>query len=255
VTASLSITVDVDGEAGLPDGGAGYGERLSSRSEREYGLRRGLPRILDVLAAFGAQATFYVPGVVAQRHPDALRAVLAGGHEIGHHGHSHRRPDTLSAGDQRAELVDGLAALAELTDTPIRGYRAPGWELTPATLAALAELGFTHDSSLMADDRPYRVQACGRSLLELPVHWTLDDAPYFERNPDPGTLAEIWLEELRLAIAEARHLSFTLHPEILGRPHRLVVLERLLAAAAATAVPCVTHGAVQSALNRPRRVS
>jgi peptidoglycan-N-acetylglucosamine deacetylase len=221
---TVSITVDVDGEAGLPDGGRAYAQRLTSRSERLYGLRRGLPRVLGALQEASVRATFYVPGVVAQRHPDEIRGLLDAGHALGHHGHTHRRPDTLTAADQRAELEDGLAALADLAGGPVRGYRAPGWELTPVTLRLLAELGFTHDSSLMGDDRPYRVGG----LIELPVHWTLDDAPHFSHTTDPGPLLRCWLAELKCAIAERRLITFTLHPEILGRPHRLPVLRRLL---------------------------
>ena len=234
---TVSITVDVDGESGLPDGGRGHARRLTSRSERLYGLRRGLPRILAAFAGFDIQATFYVPGAVAQRHRDELRTILAGGHELGHHGHAHLRPDELTPAAQRAELVDGLAALGELTGAPVRGYRAPGWELAPATLRALGELGFTHDSSLMGDDRPYLVGG----LVELPVHWTLDDAPHFEHTTDPEPLLRCWLAELACASAERRHVTFTLHPEILGRPHRLVVLERLLEAVRESGATHLTH--------------
>jgi peptidoglycan/xylan/chitin deacetylase (PgdA/CDA1 family) len=224
----VSVTVDVDGEAGLPDGGRGYGQRLSSRSERGYGLARGLPRVLAVLERFGVAATFYVPGVIAQRHRDEIGAILAAGHELGHHGHTHRRPDTLTMADQHAELADGLAALSELAGGPVRGYRAPGWELTPVTLARLGMLGFTHDSSLMGDDRPYPIHSGEHTLIELPVHWTLDDAPHFARTTDPQALLAAWLRELECARRERRHITYTLHPEILGRPHRLDVLTRLL---------------------------
>jgi peptidoglycan-N-acetylglucosamine deacetylase len=223
---TVSITVDVDGEAGLPDGGRAYAQRLTSRSERAYGLRRGLPRLLDVLAEFGVRATFYVPGVVAQRHPDEIRGLLEAGHELGHHGNTHVRQDLLAPAAQRAELEEGLAALGALGGGPVRGYRAPGWELTPATLRALVSLGFSHDSSLMADDRPYVVGG----LVELPVHWTLDDAPHFSHTTDPEPLLRCWLAELACALAEDRHITYTLHPEILGRPYRLDVLRRLLAA-------------------------
>lgn len=229
MTWCVSITVDVDGESGLPDGGRAYEQRLSSRSERLYGLRRGLPRVLGVLDEAGLRATFYVPGVVARRHPDDLRAIVEAGHELGHHGHTHRRPDRLSTREQRGELEEGLAALAQFSDEPVRGYRAPGWELTPATLAALGELGFTHDSSLMGDDRPYRVAAGTAEVVELPVHWSLDDAPYFgAAATDPAALLAVWAAELERARAEQRHLTFTLHPEILGRPHRIGALQRLV---------------------------
>jgi peptidoglycan/xylan/chitin deacetylase (PgdA/CDA1 family) len=239
---AVSITVDVDGEAGLPDGGRAYECRLSSRSERAYGLRRGLPRVLEALHAAGARATFYVPGLVARRHPDEIRAVVEAGHELGHHGHTHRRPDRLSAREQRAELEEGLAALAATGGAAVRGYRAPGWELTPVTLAALGELGFTHDSSLMGDDRPYRVAAGAAELVELPVHWSLDDVPYFEEATDPSGLLAVWTSELERAVEEGRHVTFTLHPEVLGRPHRIAVLQRLLERIAAAGATPVTHG-------------
>ncbi|HEX8101234.1 MAG TPA: polysaccharide deacetylase family protein, partial [Solirubrobacteraceae bacterium] len=162
--AGVSVTVDVDGEAGLPDGGRGHAGRLTSRSERVYGIARGLPRILRLLAEHGVDATFYVPGVTAQRHPDAVAAILAGGHEIGHHGHHHLRTDTLAARAERTELLDGLDALHAAGAPRPRAYRSPGWELTPVTLAALGELGFEADSSLMGDDRPYALAAGGATL-------------------------------------------------------------------------------------------
>jgi peptidoglycan/xylan/chitin deacetylase (PgdA/CDA1 family) len=237
----VSVTVDVDGELGLPGGGRGFGARLSSRSERSYGLRRGLPRVLELFARFGVSATFYVPGVIAQRHRDEISAIVAAGHELGHHGHTHRRPDTLAGREQHAELADGLAALGELAGAPVRGYRAPGWELTPVTLERLGPLGFTHDSSLMSDDRPYRIASGQHTLIELPVHWSLDDAPYFRHATDPAGLLAVWLAELRHARAEQRQLTLTLHPEILGRPHRLDCLSTILDELRHTDTTTLTH--------------
>jgi peptidoglycan/xylan/chitin deacetylase (PgdA/CDA1 family) len=233
VTPLVAVTVDVDGEAGLPDGGRGYGQRLSSRSERAYGLRRGLPRILALLAGEGVEATFFIPGVTAERHPDELRPIAAAGHEVGHHGHAHRRLDGMSDAEQRADLEDGVAAIRALTGAAPLGYRAPCWELTPLTLRLLGERDFAYDSSLMGDDRPYRVRAGPRELVELPVHWSLDDAPHFASTTDPSGLAEAWCGELALAAREDRPVTFTLHPDILGRPHRLDVLRRLVDAARA----------------------
>jgi peptidoglycan-N-acetylglucosamine deacetylase len=238
VTFSASITVDVDGVTGLPDGGRGSEQRLTSRSERLYGITRGLPRILDVLDAHSTPATFYVPGVVAEQHAAAIREVLARGHEVGHHGHTHRRPDSLGDDEQRAEVERGMAALTAVTGRRPRAYRAPEWELAPATLAALAAQSFTLDSSLMADDRPYRLDV---GLLELPVHWSLDDAPYFERAADPAGLVRIWALEAAAAARERRHVTFTLHPEILGRPHRIGALDAIVRRVIALGGQLVTH--------------
>ena len=245
---AVSVTVDVDGCYGLPGGGRGWERRLTPRSERLYGLTRGLPRILAVLERAGVSGTFYVPGAVAADHPESLDAIVVGGHEVGHHGHRHLRPDEVGEGLQLEELQSGLAALDAVSPA---GYRAPGWELTPTTLRALGELGFTHDSSLMGDDRPYPVRAERRALWELPVHWSLDDAPHFAGGGDPAVLAEIWHAELRSAETEGRHITFTLHPEILGRPHRVGILERLIEDAQARGAWLAPHAAVVGQLPPP----
>lgn len=246
--AQLSITVDVDGAAGLPGGGAGYEHRLSSWSERTYGLARGLPRILEVLDEFGVRATFYVPGITAERHPEEIAALAATRHELGHHGHTHRRPDELDEDMQLWEIAEGTSALEAITGRALAGYRAPGWELTAATLAGLADAGFAFDSSLMGDDRPYVIDAGGRPLVELPVHWALDDAPHFKHTTDVAGLLAVWIAELWAARREERHTTVTCHPEILGRAHRLDVLRRLLDAAAGQQIECVVHGDVARAM-------
>jgi peptidoglycan/xylan/chitin deacetylase (PgdA/CDA1 family) len=248
MAAKLSITVDVDGAAGLPGGGAGFEHRLSCWSERTYGLTAGLPRILDVLDEFDVRATFYVPGRTAERHPDEIAALARTAHELGHHGHTHRFPCDLGEAEQRAEVADGSRALEAVTGRAPRGYRAPGWELTRATLDALGAAGFAYDSSLMGDDRPYVVEAAGQRLVELPVHWALDDAPHFAHTTDPAGLLTVWLAELAAAHAEDRHVTVTCHPEILGRAHRVDVLRRLLDAAVADDVAVVTHGEVAAAV-------
>lgn len=125
-THAVSITVDVDGVYGLPHGGEGSASQLSARSERLYGVTRGVPRLLEVLAAAGVAGTFYVPGAVAIDHPATVEAVLDRGHEVAHHGHRHLRPDRLSADEQLRELDEGIAALASIAGSPPTGYRAPG---------------------------------------------------------------------------------------------------------------------------------
>ena len=217
---SVSITVDVDGVAGLACR-PGWPWGLTSRSEHEY-VWRGLERVLGVLDRHDARATFYVPGITVAENPSALRDVLAAGHEIGHHGHAHLPTHTLDAAGERDELERGLSALQDHLDISPRGYRSPGWELTPTTLGLLAGLGFAWDSSLMGDERPYRLG----ELVELPVHWRLDDVPYWLAYRDPREVLAIWTAEFDAADGE--HVTFTIHPEHTGRGHRLSLLDGLL---------------------------
>jgi peptidoglycan-N-acetylglucosamine deacetylase len=216
---TASVTVDVDGLAGLAcrPGGPWEG-RLTSRSEHEF-VWRGLERVVSVLERHGARATFYVPGVTVLERPEVFRA-LAAEHEIAHHGYAHLPTHGLSDAEQRAELERGLEALAAIGVTP-RGYRSPGWELSPHTLAQLPQLGFAYDSSLMGDERPYRLG----ELVELPVHWRLDDVPYFLRHAHPDEVLAVWTAEHDHADG---HITYTIHPEVTGRGHRLTLLDRLL---------------------------
>src|SRR5262249_19208954 len=126
----------------------------------------------------------------------------------------------------------GLGALQRTTGEAPRGSRSPSWELTAETLSLLAEMGFAYDSSRMGDDRPYVEEVDGVSLVELPVHWSLDDFPYYSwqevnRGPmsDPASVSAIWLSEFRAALAEGGHVTYTAHPEVSGRRSRFEVLK------------------------------
>jgi peptidoglycan/xylan/chitin deacetylase (PgdA/CDA1 family) len=228
--AAISLTFDVDAETGWLGEDPAYADRLSTLSEARFGVTRGLPRILDILDRHAVKGTFYVPGHTAELHPDAIRRIADAGHEIGHHGHMHLRSDTATEASQREEIERGLEALAPIA-TPT-GYRSPSWELTPVTLGLLYEHGFTYDSSLMGDDRPYVLEG---GLLELPVHWSLDDWPHLHWKPgrgdaftSPGAFLDTWLRELHSALADGRHLTYTMHPEVIGRGHRARLLEDLI---------------------------
>jgi peptidoglycan-N-acetylglucosamine deacetylase len=243
---TVCLTFDVDAEAGLAAELDAHRERLSTVSEREFSVRRGLPRILGLLGEHGLRATFYVPGATALRHPEAIRAIVDGGHEVGHHGHHHLASHTIDAARQAAEIDEGLAALRPFLDQAI-GYRSPAWELTPATADLLVARGFAYDSSLMGDDRPYWLAAGGTRILELPIHWSLDDYIWFgmgRRTQPTATSAwlEAWTDELASAASDERPTTLTFHPEVMGRGYRAVALGRLLAQLAKAGATVVTHG-------------
>ncbi|MDA0181310.1 polysaccharide deacetylase [Solirubrobacter phytolaccae] len=229
---AISLTFDVDAESGWLGEDPAYKDRLSTLSEARYGITRGLPRILSTLAKHDIKATFYVPGYTAELHRDAIKRIAAEGHEIGHHGYLHLRSDGATEAQQREEIERGTAALVQtIGQTPI-GYRSPSWELTPITLQLLREHGFTYDSSLMGDDRPYLL---GNDLIELPVHWSLDDWPHLHWKPGrgdaftaPEAFLDTWLKEFESAHQERRHLTYTMHPEVIGRGHRIALIDRLI---------------------------
>jgi peptidoglycan/xylan/chitin deacetylase (PgdA/CDA1 family) len=232
---AVSWTFDLDAESGWLGVDPQYARRLSTLSEGRYGAVRGTPRILDLLARQDLRATFFIPGHTADLHPDTVRGIVDAGHEVAHHGHLHLRSDKATAQQQRDEIEQGLAALDKAGAPRPVGYRSTSWELTPETFDLLLEHGFEYDSSCMGDDRPYWESWGGRRILELPVHWSLDDWPRYGWSidnggnmVDPTELYGSWLAEFELAQAERRHVTFTMHPEVIGRGQRYVQWARLV---------------------------
>ncbi len=203
-------------------------------SQGTYGAKVGIELILRVLASKGLKATFFVPGRVAERYPDRVRQILEGGHEVGVHGYTHRSPTNLSRDEEQEELVKALTVLRALGAEPV-GYRSPSWDFSENTLSLLAGAGLTYSSNMMDDIRPYKHP--GWDIVELPVQWMLDDAPHFwfdgvsSWNKKISTTAEvfsIWKEEFLGIDALGGLTVLTCHPQIIGRPGRLRMLDTLL---------------------------
>ncbi len=232
---AVSLTFDVDAESGPLGDGPEYARRLTTLSEGRFGVTRGMPRILALLAEHGIPGTFFVPGWTAEHHDGLIASIVSAGHEVGHHGYIHLRTDKISADEQRDEIEQGFAALAAAGAPRPVGYRSPAWEMTDETFDLLVEHGIAYDSSCMGDDRPY-VQSWARgSILELPVHWSLDDWPRFGYSIDhggnvahPDELLASWTDEYRSARADGRHVTFTMHPEVIGRAYRFARLRALV---------------------------
>jgi peptidoglycan/xylan/chitin deacetylase (PgdA/CDA1 family) len=225
-------------------------------SHAEFGHRVGVPRILALLEREGIPASWFVPGWTLETYPDDTEAILAGGHELATHGWFHEDFSTLARDEQRAILDRSIEAVRRASGAAPKGFRAPYWALGPETLEAVEEAGFVYDSSLQADDfRIYRVRRGDRhsttegstfgvegSLLEVPGYWAMDDWPYFEPGNDgrdglssPSRVLEIWTGELNYAYQHAPDglLTLTMHPECIGRGHRMAMLESFIRTAQA----------------------
>ncbi len=232
---AVSFTFDVDAEAGWLGEGEEYAKRLTILSEGRYGVTRGVPRILQLLEKYNIPCTFFVPGYTAETHTGLVERLLEAGHEVAHHGYLHLRSDKVSPQQQIDEIDKGLDALLKAGADKIVGYRSTSWELTPETFELLIARGFTYDSSCMGDDRPYLETLNGSQILELPVHWSLDDWPRFGWNIDGGgnvadaaEMTSCWLAEFDSAREEKRHTTYTMHPEVIGRAYRLKELEAVI---------------------------
>jgi peptidoglycan/xylan/chitin deacetylase (PgdA/CDA1 family) len=226
----------------------------SKISRGEFGVVAAA-RLLDLLDRYDIKSTWFVPGHTADTYPQALAEVYSRGHEVGHHGYCHENPLGLgSEAEERRILEKGLASLERVTGVRPAGYRSPSWDLSPYSVGLLMEYGFLYDTSLMGNDfTPYWCRTDDRfdlesayqfgravELVELPVTWGLDDFPAFEyvsmpnkiypglRSPDE--VYQLWAGDFDYMQRDVPGGVFTLtmHPQVIGRGHRLLMLERLI---------------------------
>jgi peptidoglycan/xylan/chitin deacetylase (PgdA/CDA1 family) len=250
----------------------------SDISRGEFGPRTAMPRILDLLAAHGVPATFFVPAVTARQFPATVHAAVAAGHEIGSHGDMHERLTGLERADEERVLRRSVEVLEDIAGTRPRGFRAPAWELSPNTIGLLEDLGIEYDSSQFATDfEPYRARRGDRvvdgewapgpesAVWEIPVAWELDDFPAFFLRPPHFTMGRPtedvyrgWVDEYEYALGNAPGGVFTLtmHPEVIGRGPRLAILDRFIEHVSRRAdVGFARMGAVAEALSSDQTTS
>ncbi len=195
-----------------------------------------------------------MPGHTIEAFPAVAERIVAEGHEVGHHGYCHEDPRPLELLEERGILERGITLIEGLTGSSPRGYRCPSGSFSENTLGLLVEYGFSYDSSMMADDfSPYYCRVGHEApvdapyvfglevdLVEVPFSWHLDDHPYFEhvrsrRGINPGLAApsrvyEVWAGDFDYLCHKlgAGVYTLTMHPQVIGRGHRLLMLEKLI---------------------------
>jgi peptidoglycan/xylan/chitin deacetylase (PgdA/CDA1 family) len=234
---AVALSFDVDGETYSLYTGNFSPQQLS---RGDYGPRVGIPRILRLLDKYAIPASFFIPAVSAQLHPEAIDKIIHSSlsHEIGLHGWIHERITTHSPEEERELTHRSFDWWTRRLGRKPVGIRTPAWDFSSVTLDIIRELGLLYDSSLMGDDRPYELLADGQpsGLVELPVEWLLDDYAYYgfdwsthsyHRIGDQSVF-EIYKAEFDLAYEEGTLFLLTMHPFVTGHRSRILMLDRFV---------------------------
>jgi peptidoglycan/xylan/chitin deacetylase (PgdA/CDA1 family) len=232
-----AIALSFDGDHETFELGGG-GRAIGRLAWGEFGRRVGVPRILEVLRRQGVPASFFIPAVCALIDPDETRRIVAAGHEVGMHGWIHENNSLLDAVTERELMLRARDVLASLIDAAPVGFRSANWDLSPNTIAIVAELGLLYDSSLMADEAPYELLLDGKptGIVEIPVEWLRDDAVYLMFNRQPATrpwatpedVFAVFRRELDAAHAEGGLFQLVMHPFVIGYRSRIWILDALI---------------------------
>ncbi|MCB1395957.1 MAG: polysaccharide deacetylase family protein [Rhodobacteraceae bacterium] len=207
-------------------------EPSMQRAKGEFGGRTGIWRLLELFERHDIQATIFTPGRIAELYPDAIIAASEAGHEIADHMWEHQVPKDADV--ERSHLLRAADAIEKLTGKRPVGTRS--WH----TPKLLNELGYIYNSHLTADTLPYYTSAHGGEwLLNLPFHWSVDDAMYFsfawlntdgpaQRITDPDRVLEMWWSAFRQQYDASGYFNICLHPFVSGHAMRIDMLDELI---------------------------
>ena len=161
----------------------------------------GTPRLLKLFDKFGIKTSWFVPGHSIETFPEQTKMMVDAGHEIGLHGHSHENPLSMTPEQEEAILDKCIDLITRISGKPPKGYVAPWWEVSNATIGLLLKHGVIYDHSLSHTDHECYYVRVGDSwtkidyskdagewmkplvrgeeteMVEIPGSWYLDDLP------------------------------------------------------------------------------
>lgn len=246
----LAVSISADFDAHSVWHGTFRTESQTDLSRGEFGAMVGVPRVLQLFEEREITTTWCIPTHTMQTFRSQVDLIAETGHEIAAHGVYHEYVPKLDAGEERRLIELQLKLHDQILGRRPRGYRSPALDITAHTLDLLVEYGFDWDSSLMGRDvTPYHPRIVEEvnlehgnrfgppsRILELPVSWYLDDFPELEMlkgNPlmqDTDTLLRRWTDAFDFAYERCPGgmLAWVLHPQTIGRPANMLLLERFL---------------------------
>ncbi len=229
--------LDQKGKPFAPPGGmtTAYPD-LRHYTLREYGNRVGVFRILGALDRFEVKASFAFNSRLAERYPYLVRRVVERGDEILCHGWD---MDTPHFGGQDREeeaavIARSLEVLREATGQPVTGWISPGKSQSRNTPELLVANGIEYMCDWINDDMPYQFRTQAGETTAMPLSTELEDRFIMMNNlHSESEYADQIIDAFDYLYAEAaeqggRMLALNIHPWLMGQPHRIGKLERVL---------------------------
>ena len=223
---------------GLPDPS---GERPDLRlfTEHDYEPRVGLYRVLDTLDRYGVKASFPTCGRTVERYPEPCAAIVERGHEIAAHAYEHEKMNEFSRREEERIVDRTLGAFQSVLGQVPVGWRSPYYIATVDTVPILVDRGFLWHSDFRNDDLPYFLESDQGSILEIPP--SITDWPHYWSDVraliqsvrgNPRDILSLLRDSFDVLLRESsetpKMLCITLHPQVVGRPDRHIILEGFL---------------------------
>ena len=212
---------------------AGYLDNMAI-SWASYGPKKGIYRILDGFAKHGAKSSMMVNGIIAERHPEAVRAIAQGGHEILSHSYAMDViPVMLSEEDEKKNIERCSKLLSEAAGQPIKGWLSPRGTPSAHSAKFLAQAGYTWHGDVFDSDLPYVQEFDGKKIVAIPLGTDVNDMPFMKFGNPPELMLQSFLQNLEIAREqdEVCIIDVTSHAHIFGRPRGAYYYEKIIQAA------------------------
>jgi peptidoglycan/xylan/chitin deacetylase (PgdA/CDA1 family) len=189
-----------------------------------YGYRRGIWRLMDVLAHAGIKATVFASACIAETAPETLRALAREGHEIAAHGYSqHIIPALLSLDEESGHVARCVDLLSSVIELPPLGWLSPRGTPSANTAQLVAESGMEWFGDVFDRDEPYVLSTPANQIVAIPLKMEVNDLPLHMRHGHPPRVfVDIFndtFDAMYEHYGDGCYLDVTVHAHVFGRPH------------------------------------
>ncbi len=196
-----------------------------------YGPKRGIYRLLDAFQRQGAKASVMVNAVIAERSPEAVKAVADGGHEVLSHSYAMDVvPALLSEEDERKNIERCTTLLERASGQKVVGWLSPRGTSGAQTPRMLAEAGYRWYGDVFDDDLPYVLTFDNRKIVAIPLATDVNDMPFMKYGNAPQMMLNSFEQNVMIARErdELALIDVTNHAHIFGHPRGAYFFEKIV---------------------------
>jgi peptidoglycan/xylan/chitin deacetylase (PgdA/CDA1 family) len=200
-----------------------------------YGVKTGIYRLLDAFRRHGARTSVMVNAVIAERSPEAVRAVADGGHEVLSHSYAMDViPALLSDEDEKKNIARCTTLLEQASGRKIQGWLSPRGTSKPSTPRLLAEAGYRWYGDVFDADLPYVLSYGNKQIVAIPLSYDVNDMPSMKYGHPPAMMLDAFNDVIEIARSRdegPRIIDVTSHAHIFGHHRGAHYYEKIIAAA------------------------
>jgi allantoinase len=206
---------------------------IASITDREFGERVGVFRMMEVFKKEGIQTTFFPTGITIRNYPGIIKDAVSQGHEIGTETWIHDYAYMKNREKEKKDLQRTVEAVKKVVGKAPKGYLSTGVALSADTVEIITELGYTYWMDPQHEETPYTLKVGKKELTVLSYFQDLNDYSSYQRSGrTPRELLEMWKDTFDCLYEEGatdpKFMIWGNHPFVGGRPFRAGLLREFI---------------------------